>query len=308
MPDSVKTLEDKYNMLTVPKQQIRAALEKKIGSGMSQRQLANETGVSTAMLSQMFSGKLEPQEPTWQKLLQWYYKLDQSYTLIRTENLNRIHKICHAAMADKLLGMIVGDTGLGKTTALETFHRHYSASSEHHVYYVKCKDWASRDLVAAIEKELQISTPGNLPKRIEAIRKFLIRKPNSLLIIDEASLLKDAAIIAVRLIYGDFTDAASGIIMAGVPYLEENIIKQSTRDKKGFKEVLNRIHKPVLHLQPATEAEIKEICRVNGISAGILLNKAIEHLKSYRNYTSVRVAIKNQTAIKNMAKSPEIPV
>ncbi len=132
--------------------------------------------------------------------------------------------ICKRAQEDRGLGLIVGQSGYGKTCALKLLSKQDKRA------YIECDDTMSaRDLITAIERAFQLpSVTGTIWRRLNSIREYLNRNPGWLLITDETDkLISKNTVKKVEILRGIFDQADVGVVLAGEPKLEE-LIKINT--------------------------------------------------------------------------------
>jgi hypothetical protein len=124
----------------------------------------------------------------------------------------------------------------------------------------------------------------------EMCQKIIIElknKKGSLLIIDEGSKLSPNALMYLQDIL-DGIEGNSGIMIAGVEYLYENIKKSAEKNKVGMPEFFSRVAQ-WLELEPPTPKEIETICLNNGFTD----KEKIKLITRLNNFREVRNSIQN---------------
>lgn len=259
------------NANEIPKETISNAVKEYCSSkGLSQNDLAVKSGVSGATINKVLNGKWDDISETMFRKL-WNAVNDvRSSTLFSTNDYRAIKKACDQARKNCFMIGLTGDTGMGKTTALKILSR------QKNTFYVAYdKTMKSRQFFAAILKEMGIAFEGNIHEMVNKISDELNVLDEPLLMIDEAGKITHNVMLYVHVLR-DKTDTNCGIALAGMPYFETNLKKNSNKQKEGYAEFLRRIN--IWHqLKGLTRNEVEEICNINGI-------KDQEETKSFLAY------------------------
>lgn len=129
--------------------------------------------------------------------------------------------VCQACQEEMALGIVVAESGYGKTHALKKY------AKMPRVAYIECDDtMACRDLVEAIENKIGMpkGAGGTIWTRVNRIRDFFNANEGYLLIIDEADkLMNKYTQKKMEIIRGIFDQSDVGIVIAGEPRLEADI-------------------------------------------------------------------------------------
>ena len=212
------------------------ALREDIGRGNSQNQVARKMGIAPATLSNMLNGKWNLISEDMLRKVKSYYRLDDTWQIRRTQNLNAIVELCRDAQENHRMLGIAGYTGAGKTTAL----RHYAGNNMNVFYTHAHFHFQKKDLLRSIQQCMGLNEGGSVNDHIQAIVQKLNTVNNPLLIIDDAGKLNDANFRIIQVIY-DATEFNAGIILGGTEYLKEYIDKMASKNKMGFRELRRRI-------------------------------------------------------------------
>lgn len=200
----------------------------------------------------------------------------RSYTGLRwqTNNLLTIQKACKQAQAKRVRILLDGETGFGKTHALEDFSIRYNK-----VIYVKVtRTMTEKSLLDIILKKLDYK--GSLIRgnreRINQIRFLLTGTPGYLLIVDEAEYLKTNIYHTIKEI-SDFTEYKCGFVLAGHDLITK-IRRLSDKRREGFPQLRRRFftHRVMLP-QRIENSEKAAIC----IESGITNDSAIDTITSH---------------------------
>jgi type II secretory pathway predicted ATPase ExeA len=192
----------------------------------------------------------------WRKV--WIVVSEGKTGLFNTNDYAFSSMLCDKARQSKLMIGLIGDTGMGKTTALQIISRRKNT------YYVAYdKTMKAKQFFAAILKEMAISFEGSIYDMVNRIAEELNTSANPLLIIDEAGKITHNVMLYMHSLR-DKTNRNCGIVLAGMPYFKNNLQKNSNKQKEGFAEFFRRIQ-AWFELQGLSRTEIKYICNHNGI-------------------------------------------
>lgn len=235
-----------------------------IKSKKSHSQIASEMGgaVSVATISNIINRKAldKVSDAMWAKLAK-YTKTGEGFKwkIRETQNFKLITDTCHAAMDERSMKLIIGKTGLGKTTALERFARNNPSA-----YYVLLqKTMGVRDCLVAIAHAVGEPVDGTTNQLVKAVTKKLIER-GGLLILDDAGKVIKKFYGVLQQIY-DSTEGSCGIVVAGVPDLKAHLEKNASRLKESYNELVSRFSF-TQNLYDPTADMIYLICEHNGIT------------------------------------------
>ncbi|WP_315814067.1 AAA family ATPase [Paraflavitalea speifideaquila] len=185
--------------------------------GVSQRVAATKIGVSDATINNVLTGKWNViSEEMWRKI--WNaVGTGNKEPLFNTADHLAIKKLCSTARKNRLMIGLTGDTGMGKTRSLESIKR-----GRNTFYIVYKKTMNARQFLCTILKELGIVFEGNKYDMVNRIAEELNVLTSPLLIIDEAGKLPHTVMQYLHDLR-DYTINNCGIVLAGMPYFEENL-------------------------------------------------------------------------------------
>ena len=198
--------------------------------------LAQKAGVSINELEKIMAFDPELPNKYWYNV--WKVVEPDTYVgLIRTATFQTIYNACENARNNMHMICVIGDTGLGKTTAAET----YSKMNE--VFYVRI-DGTYNDNVFLTElmHQLGISaiecSPHHCLNKIATKLNFM---ENPLIIVDECSKMKAKLMLTLHALR-DKTINNCGIVLLGMPYFKNNLIKRIKKGELGYSEFYRRIN------------------------------------------------------------------
>lgn len=224
-------------------------------------ELAKKTEVSTSYISQVKNGKWDDQYPSvaiFQKLQNF---LGDSHH-IDSENFLNIQGILGKVMHFKSRGAINGGTsGEGKTYSIRKFCEVTPGA-----YHIICrKSMTSKGLLQTVAKALKLDS--NRLTRFsleEQIADYLVRR-KGLLIFDECEYLKGKDAFDSIKTLCDLVEGKAGIVVCGLGL--QNIVNTlASRGKVGMPQFKRRFDWKWLHTAPIKTKEVREFCKVSGIT------------------------------------------
>lgn len=243
----------------ISKEKIHDALLKyQKAKDLSLTDIATQTRVSTATLSKITRFIWDDiSEATWLKI--WVRVSEGEEMIISTKDFTAVHQACGKARTNHLMIGITGDTGTGKTTALEVYSRRKN------VYYlVYDATMRAKQFFIQLLREMGISFEGSLHDMVNRAADELNTISRPLIIIDESGKLNQNMILYLHVLR-DKTSKNCGIILGGMPYFYTNLVKKANKQREGYAEFLRRVN--VWHeLEGLTRSEVEFICNQYGIT------------------------------------------
>ena len=222
-------------------------------TGLSQAAVAKQLVKSATTINQYlkgtYKGDVTAIDEAVAELVARYQVKDATSDFVSTASATRILEVCDMAHRLSCMNMIIGDAGLGKTTAL----KHYAATTKNVLLIETDTTYSVRMLLSEICRVSGIIAPRGNPSMMSAIIDRL-RDSKRLLIIDEAELLNYRALETVRRIH-DKTNI--GIVFAGMPRLRANFRGGAGGD---YKQLYSRIHRPYSMDTRLSESDIDMMC------------------------------------------------
>lgn len=209
-------------------------------TGKSQKQVAKETTLSNAVISQFLDGRYTGDNKKVAETLTRYLELSEKrkFNISHTkfsESLSNTKEVlftCQYAHARNDIALVCGDAGAGKTTALE----YYKNNS---VDVVMITANACTASASAVLKLLCQAVKKNFSGRKDSVMSGLVeyfKDTNRLIIIDEADNLTLSALQAVR----NLNDQAKvGIVLSGNDKLYNQMLAGSKSSE--FQQIKTRI-------------------------------------------------------------------
>lgn len=178
--------------------------------------------------------------------------------VLETANYLEIKYACQDALINHKMISIIGDAGLGKTTAINSFKK----LMKDNVYIVTVTEAMSMkifysSILNTFGDESYITSQHIYFIIKSAIEQFNSNGENKLLIIDEADKLSPRMVRYLHE-FRDGTKETTGIIMLGVNTLKKNLQKWRNSGIVGIPEYYSRIHS-WHELNKPTKDEIKGI-------------------------------------------------
>ena len=255
---------------------IQAEVNKRIENGYSQNQIAEKLNISKATISEIMQGNHAKLSDKMLRKVASALEIktaSDEWSIVKTENMVIIHAVCEEAKLYSRFLAITGTSGQGKTTALKVFEAQNANS-----YYVLCNVLMSqKSFLQKIAQSIGLAQHGNKEELLDRITTALKSKNKPVLLLDDVGKLKNDVYKILQLIY-DECKSNTGIIISGVPFLENHITKLKERDKQSFPELYRRIAYWE-RLQDLSNEMKRGIAKLHGITEVVALN----HICKYVN-------------------------
>ncbi len=246
-------------MTTHDKEQVRKAAADFIkAKEISQNELATMLDVSPATVSNLINRKWANIDARLWHHVKVYVMPSMPGELYETNDLSSVVNLCNKARQYRFMVGLVGDTGTGKTTALEAYSRRKNV-----FYTVYDKTMNPKQFFAVLVKKLGISFEGNIHNLINRIAEYLNTVEAPLLIVDEAGKMPRNMILYMHVLR-DKTIKNCGIVLAGMPYFKENLKRGVEKEKEGIAEFFRRVN--LWHtMKGLTRKEAAQILQDSGV-------------------------------------------
>lgn len=248
-------------MDSISKETIQAAsIEYRAAKNLSQRELATKCGIkSETVITHIEKGKFDlVSDANFRKV--WNVVRGGYDVIVQTCDFVSIKNLCDRARSKKQMLGLLGEEGMGKTFTLKLL-----ASRKANTFYVVFDaTMRAKQFFAAILKEMGIAFEGNIHDMVNRIAEELNTTPNPLLIIDEAGKINHNLMQYLHCLK-DKTEGNCGIVLSGMPYFKNNLIKNSNKQKQGYSEFFRRINH-WFELSGLTKQEITLYCNQKGIT------------------------------------------
>ena len=208
-------------------------------TGASQTKVAKALGISPATLSYFLKGSYNGDTSSISTKVKDFLETEAERAkfrtnegIVQTRTFKTIQTFCSLVLSHQICGMLTGDAGCGKTTALKEF-----AKTHPSVLLVEADyGYTANALFNEICSQLGLDNRGNLDqKRSRIVGK--LKDSGRLIIIDEAEHLPYRALELIRRVHDK---AGVGIALCGMPRLEKNV--QGDRDH--YAQLNSRISAP----------------------------------------------------------------
>lgn len=208
-------------------------------TGASQTKVAKALGISPATLSYFLKGTYTGDTDTVCEKVKDFLateaereKLRMKSGIVQTRTFKTIQTFCNLVLTHQICGMLTGEAGCGKTTALKEFakvHPSVILIEADHGYTAKA-------LFDELCAELGLDDRGSLHEKLVRVVGKL-KDSGRLIIIDEAEHLPYRALELVRRVHDK---AGVGIAYCGMPRLEKNV----QGDRNHYAQINSRISAP----------------------------------------------------------------
>ncbi|MBX2969440.1 MAG: ATP-binding protein [Cyclobacteriaceae bacterium] len=189
--------------------------------------------------------------------------------VLQTYNFKRVQSACRVTINERLMTLITGETGFGKTTALNHFrceHPNVFMVTVHASMGSSRTFWHSvlQELPGALTNEKHDPLiHSNLFGIIRKIAAYLNARPGSLLILDQANKFSYRGLEYLHELR-DLTMNSCAIILSAPAYFKTNLETWTKKNKPGVPELTRRINH-YEELLPPTTAEVKAFCKHYGL-------------------------------------------
>jgi DNA transposition AAA+ family ATPase len=245
-------------MNKVQKEQIKDALDGYLKKhNISQNKFATTTGINVSWISNIRAGnEMIGETPIADK---WYrqiadaigFKIDKEYWHPReTPQLIRIIPTLEDAKAFGYTRIIIGETGSGKTYALDLFAKQHPAD----LFAIKIGSSDNLgDILDKLIDKLKIQTGRTKSKKIRDIINHLRKMKNEghspMIAFDEVEFMKVATICSVKELYDSLIGVCS-ILLMGTQQFIDNLEKLVRKDKTGMRQFYRRVKFGIVNLPP----------------------------------------------------------
>lgn len=157
---------------------------------------------------------------------------------------------------------ITAHPGSGKTFTSEWYE-----NKRQNVYVIRCAEYYNRKtfLSLILQAMGRINHGYSVPEMMDIIVETSLKKENPLFILDEFDKLTDSVMYFFITLYNRL-EGNAGIVIMATDHLSKRINRGVRNNKKGYKEIYSRVGRRFLNLPVATEKEVIEIARANGVS------------------------------------------
>lgn len=254
----------------------------------SQNKVAEKCGVSGTALSQYLNGKYGAEVKDLEsKIANALGYRETGWQVVATiNNYRRIEMVFHSCKEESMWMAISNKAGSGKTQTLEhIFNLDLTGSA----VFIQAEEWNARQfLIKLAEKTCGVPKRGynTITSLLDLVTSYFNNMSNDkpVLIIDEADKLKPAALRLLIPIYNR-TEHRLGCVLAGTENLHKEIARGVRNSQKGYDEIDSRLGRTYIDLQGASEMDVLDICKANGIgdeSAQMIWNEVDKVKKSTR--------------------------
>jgi DNA transposition AAA+ family ATPase len=254
-------------MNTNQKNDIVALINAEIERLGSQENAARKCGVSAATISHMRAGNWASiADSMWTKVASALGYRPEGWQLVDITNTHLLHNTLASSKKSSLFMAVSHRAGSGKTASLKLFE---AANRDASVFYLSCREWAKREFLQNLAQSLGLES-GNKAQSMDILLMavtafFKVRHAQRpLLILDEADKLKGPALRSLITLYNECEDTL-GVVIVGTEHLAKQMQADARLSRKGADELLSRFGRRFINLVGATEADVAQICRANGL-------------------------------------------
>lgn len=229
--------------------------------GISQNELQGRSGVSylSGMMNGVYTYRNSRSGETANIADKWFQKLADHighkiqkdyWPTVLTTQFKTIVAELKGAKEDARVRMIIGETGCGKSYAIDRFRQNNPKGT----YVITCSGQSSAtSLIRRILSALRMDCKGDndfLLDRISAeLRNQQLAGNAPILILDEAENLRLRTFQAIKTIY-DYLKGHCGIVLIGTDQLMDTLERLCRRNEKGIPQFYSRFKSGERRLRP----------------------------------------------------------
>lgn len=237
-----------------------AAEVSRLAKKTSQVKVANQAGVSTAVISQIVNRKWATISSDMFRAIEVNLKLDFSWKSAEINNYQILYLLLANAQDNGISIAISEQAGRGKTHT----YRKYMHANENVIHLECANSWSKKSYLRHLLAAAGMSQQGTMEDMVERFVKKLKTMHRPLIIIDQFDKLRDSQMDLFMDFYNEL-DGYCGFVLSGVRALEKRVMNGVNRDKIGYAELYSRIGRKFIRLEPITKPDVKKICVANGI-------------------------------------------
>jgi len=205
--------------------------------------------------------------------------------ILNTYNFQAVQKVCSHCIERKKMATIIGESGYGKTVALEYFRNTHpntvmitaKPSMSAKTFWLEILESITKD-ESGKGKGIEFSK-RTLYQILRQVSREFNALPNTLLIVDECGKLNDKMLGFLHEVR-DETKLNAGIVLSGPPYFRDNLIRWSNTGKLGMAEIMRRINS-WYNLEAPTLNEVRKLCEVRGIKDLATIKTLAERCRNF---------------------------
>ncbi|MCA9387960.1 MAG: AAA family ATPase [Ignavibacteriae bacterium] len=205
-----------------------SALKKEMDRrGLTQTVVGRALNRSSATISQYLSGTYKGNITALEKRIKSFLESSETRSLFHQDDLpfrltsvaKRVMGIARLCQVDGVIGLVVGDSGVGKTRAV----REYQEQHPEAIVIDAFHHYRTKDVMSDLHKAVNLSGEGTVQKMFRDVVERL-KNSERLVVIDEAEHVNLATLDLLRRL-NDF--AGVGVLYVGLPRFREDVSSKS---------------------------------------------------------------------------------
>ncbi|MGE5607313.1 MAG: AAA family ATPase [Bacteroidota bacterium] len=156
--------------------------------------------------------------------------------VVSLSEFKRMVSICLLCREEKELGVIVGNPGVGKTTALTEFVNRYKNEA---IFITARQEMSVKDFLDCIGLQLRVHLNGSVYQRVAQLIRALKANPKTL-VIDEAENLITNTVRKGEILREIYDEANVGMILCGTFKLKSLFVK-GPNNKENLAQLYSRV-------------------------------------------------------------------
>lgn len=248
------------------KREIRDTLSLYVQNSQSQRAAAESLNdVSEATIIQILTGKWNNiADKMWRNVAKQIGVGQRQMKLVETLDMQTLFLCFDTAKEESATLAVTGNAGTGKTSVSKMYRQlHRQANA----FYIECREyWNKKTFLSKVLQEMGRSDAGmNAVEMMDAIVREMRRLHQPLLIMDEIDKLPDPVLKFFITFYNEL-NGMCGFVWLSTNNIEKRMRKGLAANRNGYQELYSRIGSKFIPLHGASNREIEQICKANGIT------------------------------------------
>lgn len=185
----------------------------------------------------------------------------EKWQMLQTTSFKNLVRLLDDAKEYNNVFAIVSPAGSGKTYTSMWYEK-----SRNNVFHIVCAEYFNRKVfLSKLLEKLGKDGSGSVNEMMENVIESFLKLEDPIIILDEADKLNDTVLYFFITLY-NMLYGKCAIAMLATDYLAKRITRGRKLNKKGYAEIYSRIGRRFINIGTPTEDEIKEMCRINGVT------------------------------------------
>jgi Cdc6-like AAA superfamily ATPase len=257
------------------KKEIQLLTQQYVNSYDSQaKAAASIKDTSEATIINILKGRWDGISPEmWRNVGKQVGYSDRKSTLVETLNFSTLLLYYSIAREHGETFALVARAGGGKSFTGKWYTNNMKGKN---VYYIECAEhWNKKYFLLELLEAMGKNAGGlNIYEMMKLIVTELRKQDHPLIIIDEVDKLDDKTLLFFITLYNQL-HGLCGIVWTSTDAIVKRVDKAVSKNRIGFNEIFSRLGRKFIELPGLSKEELREICKANGISDEVEVNKVL---------------------------------